>query len=269
MEGRGIFDLSGKVVLVTGGGWGIGRTYCEAMAEFGADVACNDIVEEMAEETIGLISKFGNEAIAIKADASKENEIEYMVKRTVKHFGKIDVVFANAGILDRSVVKIHEKTVEDWDRVYAVQPRGVFLLMRAAFPIMMKNKRGSFIATASTGGLRVSSRGGFFELLSAYNSAKAAVIMLTKIAARQYGGYGIRVNAICPGYQHKSEPPTSQAGLSEQERSMIEEKLIIPFTPLQRVGLPEELKGLAVWLASDASSFVTAQAFVQDGGMGG
>ena len=267
MADKGIFDLSGKVALVTAGGWGIGRVYCEVMAEFGADVVCNDIVEETAQETIGLISKFGHKAIVIKADASKEDEIESMVKGTVEQLGTIDIVFANAGILERSAVKIHEKPVEDWDRVYALQPRGTFLLMRAVFPIMMKNKRGSFITTASIGGLTPTSCGGFFELLSAYNSAKAAVIMLTKMAARQYGEYRIRVNSICPGYQHKSEPPMSLTGLSEEARSSIEEKIIIPFTPLRRVGLPEELKGLAIWLASDASSFVTGQTFVQDGGM--
>jgi len=259
MTEKSIFDLSGKVALVTGGGSGIGRAYCEAMAEFGADVACSDIEEQKAQETVKLISKFGHRAIAIKADASRQDEIKSMVNRTVEELGTIDIVFANAGIGDESMVKIHEKPVEDWDRVMALQPRGTFLLMRAVFPIMMKKKSGSFINTASIGGLTATSASGPFQLITAYNSAKAAVIMLTKMAAKQYGEYGIRVNAICPGLHRTDLAP-------EEVRPMLEE-IIVPLTPLKRVGLPEELKGLAVWLASDASSFVSGQTFVQDGGM--
>ena len=259
MAVKGIFDLSGKVALVTGGGSGIGRAYCEAMAEFGADVACSDIVEQKAQETVRLINKFRHQVIAIKADASKQDEIEYMVNRTVEELGTIDIVFANAGIADGSLVKIHEKPVEDWDRVMALQPRGTFLLMRAVFPIMMKKKSSSFITTASIGGLTPTCAGGIFQLGTAYDTAKAAVIMLTKMAAKQYGEYGIRVNAICPGYQRTAMAP-------EEARPMMEE-IIVNLTPMGRVGLPEELKGLAIWLASDASSFVTGQTFVQDGGM--
>jgi NAD(P)-dependent dehydrogenase (short-subunit alcohol dehydrogenase family) len=259
MAERGIFDLSGKVALVTGGGSGIGRAYCQAMAEFGADVACSDIVEQAAQETVRLIGKYGHRAIAIKADASKQDEINHMVIRTVEELGTIDIVFANAGIGDQSLVKLHEESVEDWDRVMALQPRGTFLLMKAVFPIMMKKKSGSFISTASIGGLTTTAAGGFFQLLTAYCSAKGAVVMLTKIAAKQYGEYGIRVNAICPGVQLTS--------MVTEEMKPLVESIIVPLTPLGRLGKPEELKGLAIWLASDASSFVTGQTFVQDGGM--
>jgi NAD(P)-dependent dehydrogenase (short-subunit alcohol dehydrogenase family) len=258
MEGKRIFDLSGKVALITGGGSGIGRAYCEAMAEFGADVACNDVLEDKARETVDLISKFGHRTIAIKADASKEDEIEYMVNKTVKEFGTVDVVFSNACIGDKNIVKIHEKPVEDLDMIYAFQPRGTFILMRAVFPLMMGKRNGSFITTASIGGLTPTPCGGLFGLLAAYNTCKAAVIMLTKMAARQYAQHGIRANAICPGYQRTS--------MGVDKRSALED-IIVPLTPMGRVGLPEELKGLAIWLASDASSFVTGQTFVQDGGM--
>ena len=256
---RGIFDLSGKVALITAGGSGIGRAYCEAMAEFGADVLCADLMLEKAEETVEIIKEFGHRALAVKADASREEDIRGMVERAVKEFGGIDVAFANAGIMDRSRVMIHEKPVEDWDSVMALQPRGTFLLMKAVFPIMMAKRRGSFISTASIGGITPTAAGGSFDLQTAYNTSKAAVIMLTKVATKQYGGYGIRVNAICPGYQR-----TGMA--SEEVRPMVEE-IILKLTPLKRIGLPQELKGLAVWLASDASSFVTGQTFVQDGGM--
>jgi len=259
MAKKSFFDLSGKVALVTGGGSGIGRAYCEAMAEFGADVACSDIDEKRAQETVKLISKFCHKAIAIKADASKQDEIEYLVNRTVKELGTIDIVFANAGISDKHMVKIHEEPVEDWDSVMALQPRGTFLLMRVVFPIMMQKGGGSFIATASIGGLPPVVAGGFFRNIAAYATSKAAVIMLTRIAAKQYGEYGIRVNAICPGVQ--------LTAMITKEMKQIIEKLIVPHTPLGRLGRPKELKGLAVWLASDASSFVTGQTFVQDGGM--
>jgi NAD(P)-dependent dehydrogenase (short-subunit alcohol dehydrogenase family) len=142
----------------------------------------------------------------------------------------------------------------------ALQPRGTFLLMKAAFPVMMKKRRGSFISTASIGGLTTTCSGGPFQVLTAYQSAKAAVILLTKMASRQYGEYGIRVNAICPGYVRTPMAP------SEEVRAMLEAHTLA-FTPLKRIGMPDELKGMAVWLASDASSFVTGQTFVQDGGM--
>lgn len=259
MTSRGMFDLSGKVVLVTGGGSGIGRAYCEATAEFGADVFCADLVLEKAEETVAIIKESGGRALAVEADASREEDIGVAVERCVKELGGIDVVFANAGIMEKSKVMIHEEPIEDWDSVMAVQPRGTFLLMKAVFPIMMTKGRGSFITTASIGGLTPTSAGGGFNLLTAYNTAKAAVIMLTKMASKQYGPYGIRVNAICPGYHRTS--------LGQGAMRAIVEQTIIGLTPLNRVGLPEDLKGLAVWLASDASSFVTGQTFVQDGGM--
>lgn len=258
MAEKGIFDLSGKVALVTGGSSGIGRVYCEAMAEFGADVACNDIDEQKAQETVRLISKFGHRAIAIKADASKQDEIEYMVNRTVEELGKLDIVFCNAGI-NIPFYRIHEVPVEDWDHLMALNLRGVFLLMRAALPVMVKQKSGCIINTASIAGLYAGGEGKSFTNLATYSAAKAGVISLTRQAAVEYGKDGIRVNAIAPGYQ--------RTGIIPPEIRDEFEAIIIKNTPLERVGLPDELKGLAVWLASDASSFVTGQTIVQDGGM--
>jgi NAD(P)-dependent dehydrogenase (short-subunit alcohol dehydrogenase family) len=258
MSKKGIFDLTGKIALVTGAGSGFGRAFCQGLAEFGADVACCDIDEQKAKETVNQIGEFGHRAIAIKADAANQAEIESMVNRTVKKLGTIDIVFSNAGASDGCMCKIHEEPVENWDRVMALQPRGTFLLMKAVFPIMMKKRSGSFISTSSISGITVIAPG-FFQLMAAYASAKAGVIMLTKIAAKQYGEYGIRVNAICPGGH--------LTGMVTPEARPLMEKLIIPMTPLGRLGRPEEMKGLAVWLASDASSYVTGQTFVQDGGM--
>jgi NAD(P)-dependent dehydrogenase (short-subunit alcohol dehydrogenase family) len=249
-----IFDLSGKVALITGGGSGIGRAYCEGMAEFGADVACAGRTESKLEETVKLISRFGHRALAIKADVSKPDEVHHMVNQTVQTLGSIDIVFANAGIGEGGPARIHERPIEDWDRIMAVNLRSVYLLMREVFPLMIKQKSGNFISTASVGGFWPVT----IPLAAGYATAKAGVIMLTKVAARQYAEYGIRVNAICPGWHRTSL-------ITEEQRQRVE-PLVLSRVPMKRFGLPEEIKGLAVWLASDASSFVTGHAFIQDGG---
>lgn len=255
MAENNIFDLTGKVALVTGGGSGLGRAYCEGMAEFGADVACCDIIEERARETTEIISKFGHRTMAIGADVSRPDEIEAMVNRTVGELGSLDIVFANAGINEKTMGKrIHEKPIEDWDHTMDVNLRSIFLLMRSVFPLMMPKKAGSFITTASVGGLWPV----LIPMSGIYATSKAGVIMLTKVAARQYAGDGIRVNAICPGYHRTSLHP-------EGVRQEIE-KTMLARMPLKKIAMPNDIKGLAVWLASEASSFVTGQIFIEDGG---
>jgi 3-oxoacyl-[acyl-carrier protein] reductase len=261
MSKKNIFDLSGKVALITGGGSGIGRAYCEAMSEFGADVACNDIDEYKAQETVMLISKFGHRALAIKADVSKQDEIERMVSRTVEELGKLDIVFCNAGIIIPPY-RIHEVPVEDWDRLMALNLKGVFLLMRAALRVMVKQKSGCIINTASVAGLWAGGEGKSLTNVATYSAAKAGVILLTRHAAVEYGKEGIRVNAIAPG-AHR----TALEDVLPPEVRKEHEDIIVRNTPLGRVGTPEDLKGLAVWLASDASSFVTGQTIIQDGGL--
>jgi NAD(P)-dependent dehydrogenase (short-subunit alcohol dehydrogenase family) len=255
MVEKGIFDLSGKVALITGGGSGLGRAYCEGMAEFGAAVACCDLIEERAKETAEILSKFDRKVIAIKADVSKQEDIRKTVDQTIKELGSLDIVFANAGINEKTIgLKIHEKPVDDWDHTMNVNLRGVFLLMQAVFPHMMAKKAGSFITTASVGGLWPV----LIPEAAVYATSKAGVIMLTKVAARQYAEYGIRVNAICPGYHRTNLHP-------ESTREQIEAGILARI-PIKRIAMPGEIKGLAVWLASDASSFVTGQIFIEDGG---
>ncbi len=225
------------------------------MAEFGATVACCDLIEERAKETVEILSKFERKAIAINGDVSKQDEIRKMVDRTIKELGSLDIVFANAGINERTIgLKIHEKPVDDWDHTMNVNLRSVFLLMQVVFPHMMVRKSGSFITTASIGGLWPV----LIPEAAAYATSKAGVIMLTKVAARQYAGYGIRVNVICPGY-HRTNIH------AEGTREQIEAG-ILARAPIKRIAMPGEIKGLAVWLAFDASSFVTGQIFIEDGG---
>src|SRR4030043_2189102 len=153
MVDKGIFDLSGKVALVTGGGSGLGRSICEAMAEYGADVVCVGRTGKKIEETIDLIKGYGTRTMAITADVADQAKVQGMVDQTVRELGTIDIVFANAAIREVGFQRIHEKPVEDWDIVMDVDLRSVFLLMRAVFPILVKKKEGSFISVSSVGGL--------------------------------------------------------------------------------------------------------------------
>jgi NAD(P)-dependent dehydrogenase (short-subunit alcohol dehydrogenase family) len=255
-----IFDLSGKVVLVTGAGSGMGRAICEAMAESGASVVPADINEAAAKETARLIGQHGTRVMPLAANAFEAADIENMVARTVKEFGTIDVVFAHAAIVDTAPAKIHETSVADWDRIFSSYMRGILILMQSVFPVMMKKGKGNFITTSAGTALWPLPPVGDLHLATAYLTGKTAVIMLTKLAARQYGEYGIRANVICPGYHrspHHVDNPNDMQGIEE---------FILSTTPLKRVGVASDIKGLAIYLASDASSFVTGQIFVEDGG---
>ena len=138
---KGMFDLSGKVAFVTGGGSGLGRSICEVMAEYGADVACVGRTGKKIHETVDLIKGFGTRAMALTADVTDQAQLEGAVNQTVKELGTVDIVFANAGIREIGLQRIHEKPVEDWDTVMNANLRSVFLLMRAVFPLMVEKKR--------------------------------------------------------------------------------------------------------------------------------
>lgn len=256
MVGKGIFDLSGRVALVTAGGHGLGRAYCEAMAEFGADVACSDIRLDGAKETVEMIKVLGHRAIAIETDVSKPEQVEGMVNRAADEFGTIDILFCNAGIVN-PLKKLHELTISDWDEVMNVNLRGTFLCMHAVLPIMLKQKRGSIISTASVAGVMC----GITPDSAPYGATKAAIMMLTRHAAVAYAKDGIRINAIAPGL-HSTRPL-----LWPDELMKNIEEMMSKFIPMGRSAAPREIKGLAVFLASDASSYVTGQTFITDGGL--
>lgn len=258
---KSMFDLSGKKIMVTGAGSGMGRAISEAMAEFGADVIPIDINEKAVEETAEIIKKYGTKILPIKADVFAENEIKSAVAKAVTEMGTLNVVFAHAAIVDTTKAKICETPVEDWDRIVSGYLRGIFLLMKAVFPIMMKDGKGSFITTSAGTALWPLPPVGDLHLATSYITGKTAVIMLTKLAARQYGEYGIRANVICPGYHRSLHHTQDPEGMAEMEN------LVLSGTPLKRVGLADDIKGLAVYLASDASDFVTGQVFVEDGGL--
>ena len=255
MENKGMFDLSGRVALITGGGHGIGRAYCEAMAEFGADVAVNDINIELARETVDLIKKFGHKAIPVQSDVTKPDEVERMIQQIVAEFDTIDILLNTVGI-GSFPCKLHEVSVQDWERAIAVNLTSAFLCMREVLPIMMQKKRGSIIITSSVAGMVA---GG--ASAPQYGAAKAGLIGLTKHAAMGYAKEGIRINAIVPG-GHETWP----VNVPREEYAKLNE-MMVRFVPMGRIAKPSEIKGLAVYLASDASCYVTGQTFVQDGGL--
>jgi NAD(P)-dependent dehydrogenase (short-subunit alcohol dehydrogenase family) len=255
-----LFDLTGKVALVTGAGSGMGRAICEAMAEHGANVVCADINPDSVNETSEIISTFGNRVLPVEADVFEVGDIKRMIETTVSKLKSIDIVFAHAAIVDTTGTMIHNLDMEDWDRIASRYIRGVFLTMKYVFPIMMEKQGGSFITTSAATGIWPLPPLGALHLATPYITAKSAVIMLSKIAARQYGAYGIRVNVICPGYHRSLHHSQDPKGMREME------EFVLNCTSLNRTGVAKDIKGLAVYLASEASGFVTGQIIIEDGG---
>lgn len=267
MTNKGIFDLTGKVALITGGSRGIGRAYAEAVAAFGADVAIAARDQGKIDETLGILAKYKVKTLGISADMTKEEDIKRMVDETVKKFGRIDILFNNAGI-GRSLRPIHEDVVADFDIVIATNLRGPFLVLKYVLPVMIKQNKGAIINTSSTAGLRAE----IPEIAPvAYCAAKAGINVMTQVAAIEYAKYNIRVNCIAPGMHHSeighdnprpNTPPTPQQMAAMQEGM----KRAMDDIPMNRFAEADELAGLAVLLASDASSYITGQIIVQDGG---
>lgn len=258
MKSQGIFDLSGKVALVTAGGHGLGREYCLAMAEFGADVICNDIDPRLAEETVGAVRKLGRRGLVLPADVSKPDAVEGMVRRSLEELGAIDILFCNAGIMN-PLVPLHELPVEEWDRVVEVNLTSMFLCIKAVLPGMLAMKSGSIISTASVAGIKA----GKAPLSYCYGATKAGMIGFTRHAAVTYARDGVRINAIAPGL-HDTRP--IGLGLTDEQAEDLKRSVSM-MIPMGRFAEPKEIRGLAVFLASDASSYVTGQVFATDGGI--
>jgi NAD(P)-dependent dehydrogenase (short-subunit alcohol dehydrogenase family) len=267
-EGKNIFDLTGKVALVTGGSSGLGRGFCEALAEFGADVSLShyDAEEQGANETAEYIQNLGRRSLVFKADVSNPDAVQQMVDETVAKFGRIDILINNAGI-NTKPVKIAEMPVEDWDKVLSINLRGVFLCTRAVLPQMIKQQSGNIINIASIGGIKAGYDLAQILPLANYSAAKAGVISLTKETAAEYSREGIRVNCIAPGWHRGTRlSQTWQNTAWQEEQRQKYEQLIKNGTAMGRRGEISELKGLVVLLASDASSYMTGQVLISDGG---
>jgi NAD(P)-dependent dehydrogenase (short-subunit alcohol dehydrogenase family) len=261
VERNNFFNLKGRVAIVTGGGGGLGRAFCEAMAEFGADVACVDYDEQKANECVVNIKKYGQRAMAIQADISDYNQVEAMVNKTVTQFGTIDILFNNAGVTDLAT-KIYETPIDVWNRMIKINLTGVFLCMRAVLPVMISQKRGSIINISSAGAFGSTSP---TVVPPCYGASKAGVISLTRTGAVEHGKDGIRVNCIAPG-THDTGLGVLEDPREEKKRRQHMQSNANRFIPLGRIAKPDEIKGLAVYLASEASSYVTGQVFIEDGG---
>ena len=198
MTDRGIFDLTGKVALITGGSRGIGRAFAEAVAAFGANVAIAARAQSKIDETLEILTKYNVKTLGISADMTKEEDIKRMVDDTVKKFGRIDILFNNAGIA-RPQRPIHEEIVEDFDIIISTNLRAPFLVMKYVLPVMIEQNKGVIINTSSTAGIRAE----YPEIAPiAYCMAKAGINIMTQIAALEYAKYNIRVNCIAPGMHH-------------------------------------------------------------------
>lgn len=247
--------LTGKVAIITGAGSGIGRASAGAFAREGAKVVVADINELAAQAAAEAIARLGGEALALKVDVTSSTDCERTVDSALKRFGKLDVLFNNAGI--NHAAKVHETTEADWDRVMAVNIKGIFLCSKFAIPVMVRNGGGSIINAASPAGI-VGLRG-----LAAYCASKGAVISLSKNMALDYAPYQIRVNYICPGV---IDTPMTEAVIATHADPDAFREEYSGMRPLGRFGLPEEIANAALFLASDESSFMTGASIVVDGG---
>ncbi|MFS0725218.1 SDR family oxidoreductase [Paenibacillus sp. 1P07SE] len=245
--------LDGKAAFVTGGARGIGKSIATALAEAGADVAIVDLDIEEAQRTAEELRVLGRQAIAVKTDVTSPADVGAMMEEIIASFGKLDIAFCNAGICINAPAS--EMTYEQWSKVIDINLSGVFLTAQAAGKQMLKQGHGgSIITTASMSAHIVN----IPQPQCSYNASKAGVIQLTKSLAVEWAEQGIRVNSISPGYIGTELILNSPAltSLIEQWNAM---------SPMRRMGRPDELQAIAVYLAGDASSFATGGDFIIDG----
>ncbi|MCD2498874.1 SDR family NAD(P)-dependent oxidoreductase [Microbacterium nymphoidis] len=247
--------LENKKAIVTGGAGGIGRATCLALAAEGADVAVVDLNSEAAEAVAAEIRTAGGTAIAIGADVSQEADIRRVVETVVAEFGTVNVAFNNAGIIRRSTAE--EIEVDEWDLVFGVNVRAIYLMCKHVVPIMRAAGGGSIVNTGSGWGLK----GGGRAL--SYCASKGAVVNMTRALAIDHGPDGIRVNSVNPGDVNTGMLRDEARQLGEDTDAFLAEAAD---RPLRRMGEPREIAQAVVWLASDDSSYVTGSALVVDGG---
>lgn len=260
---KNLFNLEGKVALVTGAGRGFGRAFSLALAEAGAHLVCAEKVGETLEETVALVRRCGQRVLPLTVDVAKPDDVERMRDEISSEYGKLDIAVNNAGIVHKPY-RFHETPLKEWQRLMAINMTGVFICMQKEIELMIKGQNGVIINIASILGL--SGLPPEFTPRVSYVAAKHAVIGLTRQAALEYAGDGIRVNAMAPGWFEGTDIARERlAGLDEAFYRERTEK-IINATPMKRRGQVRELIGLLLYLASDTSSFVTGQTFVMDGG---
>jgi NAD(P)-dependent dehydrogenase (short-subunit alcohol dehydrogenase family) len=248
------FSLTGKTVLVTGASKGIGKEIALAFAEAGADVAvCSrGFVEGQLEGVAEDIERLGRRSIAIKADTSRKSDVENMVQKAMDQFGKIDILLNNAGIIIRG--PLLDMPEDEWDRLISVDLKGYFLCAQAVGRKMVERKKGNIINISTQFAFKAPAVG-----MGAYAIAKSGVVMLTRVLAQELGPHGIRANSIAPGL---TKTDFSQATWSNAEVL----KQVSASLPLGRIAETGDLVGAALFLASEASSYVTGHTILMEGG---
>ncbi|MBI2958124.1 MAG: SDR family oxidoreductase [Chloroflexi bacterium] len=247
--------LEGKVAIVTGSARGVGEATARLFAAEGAAVVLTDVLIDQARSVADQITRQGGKAIAIKADVSRRGEVQDLVKETVSNFKTVHVLVNNAAILRRQ--RILDITVEDWDNMQDVNLRGPFNCTQAVLPYMMEQKYGKIVNISSLGGIRVTN-----SSFAHYAASKAGVIGLTRVTALEAGWYGINVNAIAP-VAIITDMSRTQRTKEELEKFIEEGK---ERSLIRRVGRPEDIANLALFLSSDDSSYITGQLISCDGG---
>lgn len=242
-----------KVVIVTGGSFGIGRETAIAFATRGAKVVVADWLEDKEQTTVKQIKAAGGQAIFLTCDVSKSNDVSAMVDKTIATYGRLDFAFNNAGI-EGAMANTQECTEENWDKTININLKGIWLCMKYEIPYMVQQGKGAIVNCASVAGLIG------FPGLPAYVVSKHGVVGLTKTAALENAKQNIRINAVCPGIIH-TEMIDRITGLDKEV-----EKQYISMEPVGRMGKPEEVAEAVIWLCSDAASFVTGHSMPVDGG---
>lgn len=252
------FRLDGKVAWITGASYGLGLAYATAYAEVGAKIVFNDINQELVDRGMAEYEKLGIEAFGKVCDVTKEDQVEKFVKEVAQKVGPIDILVNNAGIIKR--IPMTEMSLNDWNAVINVDLTGPFLCSKAVLPSMIERGHGKIINACSM----MSEFGR--ETVSAYAAAKGGLKMLTRNMCSEYGQYNIQCNAIGPGYI--ATPQTAPLREKQEDGSMHPfDRFIRSKTPAQRWGHTEDLMGLAVFLASEASDFINGQVVYIDGGI--
>lgn len=247
------YDFKGQVALVTGAASGMGLATARAFAHAGAAVTLADISEDALQKAVDEITSAGGNAIGVLCDVSDEAQVAAMVERTVDAFGRLDAAFNNAGIQVPSS-EVADQSAEDYDRISAINLRGVWACMKHELQQMRKQGSGAIVNCSSIGGLTGRA------LLAAYHGTKHGVIGLTRSVALEYAARGIRINAVCPG---TIDTPMVSKML---DRGMLAMDDLLRDLPMKRLGRGEEIADAVLWLCSSGSSFVTGQALAVDGG---
>ena len=246
-------SFQNKVAFVTGASSGIGRATAMAFAREGASVVVADISEAGIQETVRLIEDLGGRALAVRCDVSRPEDVKAALDGGLNEFGRLDFAFNNAGV-EQPITAAAEITEEEWNRIIRINLSGVFLCMKYEIPLILKQRGGAIVNTASGAGVKG------FAGQAAYTASKHGVVGLTKSAALDYASQNIRVNSVCPGIIATPMMNRFTGGTAEGEQRVIAQE------PIGRMGKPEEIAATVVWLCSDAAAFVVGHAMVVDGG---